>query len=262
MDQLLARRLRAGGVDPADGGDPGTAWRRLHERFGPRATLLDRYALEAAARGIEVDDLDEDVRARLTREVLEAHQPGFEVVAGSERERRDPVEVVAYDPAWPVRFAAWRDRLVASLGPAALRIEHVGSTAVRGLAAKPVVDVQVSVPAVEDEAAYVPAVERAGIAFRSRDAEHRYFRPAGDRPRDVQVHVCATGSDWERAHLLLRDYLRVHPDLAEAYGALKRDLAARHRDDRIAYNEAKTEFILDALEGAERWSARIGWTLP
>jgi GrpB-like predicted nucleotidyltransferase (UPF0157 family) len=143
---------------------------------------------------------------------------------------------------------------VEELGDRATRIEHVGSTAVPGLAAKPIIDIQVSVEDIDDEAAYVPAIERVGIAFRARDREHRYFRPGGDRPRDVQVHVCGAGSEWERVHVLFRDFLRADAAAREAYRLLKLDLAARYRDDRIAYNEAKTSFILNALERAEAWA--------
>lgn len=261
MDDAVARKLREVGLQPTQFGDPADAWHRLHDQFGTRATLLDRYALEAAARGVGVEQLDPELKGRLTLEVLTAHTPGFEIVAGSERVRRDPVEVVDYDPAWPARFAAWRDRLGVALGATARRIDHVGSTAVQRLAAKPVVDVQVSVPDLGDEAAYVSAIERVGVAFRSRDDQHRYFRPAGDRPRDVQVHVCAAGSRWERDHLLFRDYMRANSDAAEAYGSLKRRLAERYRADRIAYNEAKTEFIVGQMELAERWAAETRWTI-
>ncbi len=256
MDANLAERLRAAGVNPAAPGDPGEAWHRLHRRFGPRATLLDRYALEAASRGVAVDELPAELRTRVTLDVLEAHEPGFEIIAASGRTRRDPIEVVEYDPAWRAMFDAWRDRLGRELGPVARRIDHVGSTSVPGLAAKPVIDVQVSVPDVGDETAYVAAIERAGVGFRARDDEHRYFRPAGDRPRAVQVHVCGAGSAWERRHLLFRDFLRADVATRDAYATLKRELARRYRDDRIAYNEAKTGFILDTLDRAEAWSSR------
>ena len=75
-----------------------------------------------------------------------------------------------------------------------MRIEHVGSTSVPGLPAKPIVDVQISVDDEDDESRYVPQLEEAGIQLRSRDSLHRYFRPFPDRPRDVHVHVCAAGS--------------------------------------------------------------------
>jgi GrpB-like predicted nucleotidyltransferase (UPF0157 family) len=259
LDPDLARRLRAAGVDPTALGDPREAFMRLHDRFGLRATLLDRYAIEAATRGISVDELDDDLRARVTADVIALHEPGWEVIAGSDRSRSDPVEVVDYDPAWATVFDRWRGRLLHELGGVAVRLDHVGSTAVPGLAAKPVIDVQVSVHRIEEEAAYVPSIERAGVAFRSRDTQHRYFRPAGDLPRDVQVHVCEAGSRWERQHLLFRDYLRSRPSVRDAYGRLKRELAARHRHDRIAYNEAKTDFILDAMAHAEAWAGEMGW---
>jgi GrpB-like predicted nucleotidyltransferase (UPF0157 family) len=260
VDPDLVRRLRAAGADP-DRLDPRDAFARLHAREGQRATLLDRYALEAASRGVAVDDLPDALRAELQAEVLRLHIPGWELVAGSDRARQDPIEVVAYDPAWPERYARWRRRLQQELGKTALRIEHIGSTAVPGLAAKPIIDVQVIVPDVDDEAAYVPAIARAGIALRARDPEHRYFRPDGDRPRDVQVHVYRAGSAWERAHLLFRDFLRADAAARDAYAALKRDAAARYRHDRIAYNEAKSSFILDALARAEAWAAARGWTV-
>jgi GrpB-like predicted nucleotidyltransferase (UPF0157 family) len=146
------------------------------------------------------------------------------------------------------------------LGPASRRIEHIGSTAVPGLAAKPVIDVQVAVPDVTDEKGFAPALEGLGLPLRTREPGHRYFRPPRGRPREVQVHVCDAGGRWERTHLLFRDYLRAHRGAREAYSALKRTLAAEFRHDRWAYNEAKTGFILDSLEAAERWAAAIGWS--
>jgi GrpB-like predicted nucleotidyltransferase (UPF0157 family) len=259
MNRELAARLGVAGVDPDDFGDPAAAWQRLHDRYGQRATLLDRYALEAAHRGVSVASLDRDVRERLAHEVLSAHMLGFELVGGSDRQQRDPVEVVAYDPKWPSRFESWRKRLAEALGETAVRIEHVGSTAVPGLAAKPVIDIQISVRDVEDEVVFVAPIEAIGVAFRSRELGHRYFRPAADRPRDVQIHVCDAGSEWERSHLLFRDFLRADPATREAYAAMKREMATRYRDDRIAYNEAKTNFILDAMERAERWATRTRW---
>ena len=174
---------------------------------------------------------------------------------------RDPVEVVDYDPLWPARFEDWRSRLAGALGPTAIRIDHVGSTSVPGLSAKPVIDIQISVPDVSDESSFVPHIEAAGVALRSREVGHRYFRPAGDRPREVQIHVCEAGSDWERVHVLFRDYLRSHPDAARDYAAMKRRVAAAYRDDRIAYNEAKTDFILDHIERAQVWAADTGWSV-
>ena len=104
--------------------------------------------------------------------------------------RNDPVEVVDYDVEWPARYEQVRRQLAAVLGAMAVRIEHVGSTAVVGLPAKPIVDVQVSVHDVEDEGAYVPALESLGYPLRMREAGHRYFRPRPGLPRLAQIHVC------------------------------------------------------------------------
>lgn len=258
VDPELIARLAAAGVDPERWSDASAAWRRLFERFGRGATLTDRLALEAAARSVDVDDLPAEVRERLAGEVLAAWYPDLRV---SGRVRGDPVEIVPWDPGWPERFARWRRRIRDAVGEAALRIEHVGSTAVPGLAAKPVVDVQVSVPAVEDEGAYVPGIEAIGVPLRSREEGHRYFRHPPGRPRLVHVHVCQAGGEWERVHLLFRDYLRAHPQVARAYADLKAELAARHATDRLAYLEGKSGFIRDALAAAERWAGRAGWSV-
>jgi GrpB-like predicted nucleotidyltransferase (UPF0157 family) len=262
LDPLLTSRLVAVGLDPADFGEPALAWRRLHERFGRRVTLIDRYALEAAVRGVRPEQLDRDERGRLAREVLAAQYPGLEFMPSAGRQAPDAVEVVPYRDEWAASFAAWRKRLQRALGDAAGRIEHVGSTAVPELCAKPIIDIQVSVRDVEVEASYVPAIESLGLSLRLREPEHRYFRSAGDRPRTVQIHVCEVGGEWECDHLLFRDYLRADRETRAAYERLKRDLSERYRDDRLAYNEGKTGFILDSLEAARAWAERTGWKVP
>jgi GrpB-like predicted nucleotidyltransferase (UPF0157 family) len=261
LDPQLVRRLRDVGLDPTDFGDPRHAWQRLHDRFGRRVTLVDRYALEAAHRGVAPDQLDREERASLTREVLAAQYPGMEFTTRSGRPVPDPVDVSPYQHEWAAAFEAWRTRLSEALGETAVRIEHVGSTAVPGLDAKPVVDIQVSVDDVDDEARYVPAIDALGVALRFREPGHRYFRPAGELPRTVQIHVCEAGGEWERDHLLFRDYLRAHPEARAAYARLKREFAERYRDDRLAYNEGKTGFILDVLDEARAWADRTGWRL-
>ena len=117
MDEQLVSKLRGAGLEPEAFGDPSQAWLKLHDRYGTRATLLDRYALEAAARGIAVESLPADDRARLTLEVTRTHWSEFEIVGGSDRSVVDLIEVVDYDPAWPVQFQVWRDRLAQVLGP-------------------------------------------------------------------------------------------------------------------------------------------------
>jgi GrpB-like predicted nucleotidyltransferase (UPF0157 family) len=140
------------------------------------------------------------------------------------------------------------------------RIDHVGSTAVPGLPAKPIVDVQVSVRRFGDAISYLPLLESAGLVLRVRETGHLFLWPERIRPRDVHVHVCGHGSSWERDHLLFRDYLRTHPGACARYAGLKRDLIRRWHDDRAAYGAAKTAFVLSTLEAASRWAETTGWT--
>lgn len=258
MDAGLATRLSEAGVNPAEINDPHSAWLRLFDRFGRRATLIDRYELEAEFLGIPPDDLPAGERARLGRLVLDVRYPGLELIGAG---GGDSIEVVPYDDGWPHLFRHLRNELESALGAHARLIEHIGSTAVPGLAAKPVIDIQVSVADVDNEEAFVPAVESLDMPLRGREPGHRYFRPPAGEPRLAQIHVCDAGSAWESDHLLFRDYLREHSAGRDAYAALKEELANRYPDDRLAYNEAKTGFILDTLEDARLWADAVGWVV-
>jgi GrpB-like predicted nucleotidyltransferase (UPF0157 family) len=171
----------------------------------------------------------------------------------------EPVELVRSDPSWPRRFDHIRRQLADALGPAALRIDHIGSTAVPGLDAKPVIDVQVSVARLDAEDEYRSQIESLGWELRAREPEHRFFRPAAGEPRTVHVHVCQAGSTWERAHLLFRDYLHAHPARAAEYVALKRQLASSLGRDRAAYTRSKNPFIAETLQLAAPWAQEVGW---
>jgi len=153
-----------------------------------------------------------------------------------------------------------RARLAAELGIRAVRIEHVGSTSIPGMIAKPVVDIQVSVNDVEDTDAYRAQIEAQGFELRFVEPGHRYFRPPRGMAREFQVHVCQVGSEWERVHLLFRDYLRAHPDVAAEYGRMKLRLAQQHHAERIAYNDDKAGFIDAVVRVAEEWARQTGWT--
>jgi putative glutamine amidotransferase len=167
----------------------------------------------------------------------------------------DELTVVDADPTWPARFEAEAARLRTSL-PADLdaRIDHVGSTSVPGLAAKPVIDVQLSVRQITPVNTYAEPLIAAGYrhVIDPWSDDHEFFSRDEDGRRVVNLHVCQAGSPWERKHLAFRDHLRTHPDDAAAYAALKRDLSAEHVVDRAAYTEGKTDFIEATLEGALR----------
>lgn len=176
-----------------------------------------------------------------------------ELIGGAEK--RD-IRVVPYDPGWPERFRTERDRIAAALSDTARRIDHVGSTSVPGLAAKAVIDIDVSVPDVADEAAYLPQLELAGYVLRVREPGHRMMRSGR---LDVHVHICAAGSEWERRHLLFRDLLRRNAADRDAYGALKRRLAQRDWADMNAYADAKGSLIAEIMARADAWARTNGW---
>jgi GrpB-like predicted nucleotidyltransferase (UPF0157 family) len=255
----LARRLAAAGI--SDTAEPVAAWCKLREAEGPRVTGIDLYWLAARQRGIAAHELPGAERAALARTATPVLLPGYSPVP-HRRRAPEPVHLVPYDPKWPRRFARWRDRIGAALGATALRIEHVGSTSVPGLAAKPVIDIQVSVADIADEARYVGQLEPLGLQLANRDDVHRYFSPVPEQPRELHLHLCQAGSAWEREHLLFRDYLRAHPAAADRYLAGKRAAAITWRDDRWAYTEAKTDVVLDILGDAETWARATGWALP
>jgi GrpB-like predicted nucleotidyltransferase (UPF0157 family) len=159
-----------------------------------------------------------------------------------------PLAIVPYDPRWPAQFARERARLAAALGAVALRIEHNGSTAVPGMAAKPVIDIQVSVAAVQPMT-YLPLLERLGYVHvpHADDAFCPYLHRPAAWPHSHHVHVVEAGGVEEARTLAFRDYLREHPAVVAAYARLKHDLAphfsASDPAARQAYADAKGEFI-------------------
>ncbi|HSP97523.1 MAG TPA: GrpB family protein [Candidatus Dormibacteraeota bacterium] len=160
-----------------------------------------------------------------------------------------PLEIVAYDPQWPAQFARERARLAAALGAVAVRIDHNGSTSVPGLASKPVIDIQVSVAAVQPMDPYLPVLERLGYVHlpHADDAFCPYFHRPSAWPHSHHVHVVEAGGVEEARTLAFRDYLRAHPAVADAYARLKRGLApefsAAEPEARQAYADAKGAFI-------------------
>ena len=172
-------------------------------------------------------------------------------------ERFDPaVRMVDHDPGWAARAQAELTRVGEALGAVAVGLEHVGSTAVPGLAAKPILDLLVAVTALEPQAAYVEPLERLGYLFApdADSPDFHFFGKPPERPRSHHLHVCEAGSDHARRHLAVREYLRAHDEEVARYGALKRELAARHPGDRLAYIAGKAAYM-EALEArAVRWA--------
>ena len=157
------------------------------------------------------------------------------------------VEIAPYDPAWPARYDEHRATIEQALAPRAVTIHHVGSTAVEGLAAKPIVDIIVDGIDPADEDSYRDALEQAGYELRVREDDHLMFRTPS---RDVHIHIWADPADVRR-HLAFRDHLRASPTDREAYERLKRDLAEHDWPDMNYYARAKGAFIEDVVARAD-----------
>lgn len=161
---------------------------------------------------------------------------------------RQSVIIVDYDPSWPNVFEAEKTRLLSVAGEFIAAIEHIGSTSVPGLGAKPIIDILAGVRTLaEGRQTIVPLTTQLGYEYMPEyevEMPYRlYFNkhpPVGDQ---FHLHMVETTSEfWER-HLLFRNYLRVHPEAAQEYDRLKRRLAKEYRAQREAYTDAKTEFV-------------------
>ena len=166
-----------------------------------------------------------------------------DVTIGGPRPLLAPIEIRDYDSDWPRLYEREEARIRSVLGEKVIRIEHVGSTSVPGLPAKPVIDIVLEVADSAHEAAYVPDLERAGYVLRIREPEwfeHRVFRGPDT---DVNVHVFSAGCEEVDRMLLFRDWLREHAADRELYAERKRELAGRDWKYMQQYADAKTDVV-------------------
>ncbi len=149
-------------------------------------------------------------------------------------------------------------RIKEAVGDVAVRLEHVGSTAVPGLAAKPIIDLQLSVTVMEPRELYVVPLERLGYLFAPapESPDYHFFAKPPERPRTHHLHVCPVASEHELCHVAVRDFLRSHPDDAACYAALKREVVARHPQDRLAYIDGKDEYVTALEQRAVTWARK------
>jgi GrpB-like predicted nucleotidyltransferase (UPF0157 family) len=167
-----------------------------------------------------------------------------------------PVPLAEYDPAWPGLFEREAVRIRATLGERIRLLEHVGSTSVPGLAAKPIIDIVVAVSDSSDEAAYVPPMEAAGYVLRIREPEwleHRLFKGPDTA---VNVHVFTVGEVEIDRMISFRDRLRIHDDDRRLYDRTKRELAARDWKYVQHYADAKTEVVAAIIDRAMAFQPR------
>lgn len=166
----------------------------------------------------------------------------------------DPIEVADYDPLWPAQFDEIAARVrTAFAGTPLVAVEHVGSTSVVGLAAKPIIDLNVIVPTRADLPDAIVRLASLGYVHegdKGITGREGFQWPPGEARH--HLYACAQDNAEHKRHIAFRDYLRAHPDEAQGYETLKRRLAGRFRDDRAAYNDGKTEFVEAVLKKA--WS--------
>ncbi len=181
------------------------------------------------------------------------------------------IVIADYNPAWPAEFDVVRQSLQDALGSTALQIDHIGSTSVPGLGAKDVIDIQVTVHRLEPEIA-----ERlAQAGYRHLDDIHRDHVPPGEDEapdlwakllfiepggwRRANIHVRVAGNPNQRYPLLFRDYLRAHPQSAQAIELIKREIAKRHPDDVEAYYDIKDPVYDLVWDAAREWAQYTRW---
>ena len=177
----------------------------------------------------------------------------IEATIGERSEHNAPVHLADYDPAWPSMYEAVAQRVQTALGERILRLEHVGSTSVPGLCAKPFIDMLLVVADTRDETAYVPDMESSGFILRAREPEwfeHRLFHASF---AEIKLHTFSEGCSEIDRMLLFRDWIRSHPEDRELYAATKRDLASRTWKYVQNYADAKNGIVDEIL-------ARAGWT--
>jgi GrpB-like predicted nucleotidyltransferase (UPF0157 family) len=158
------------------------------------------------------------------------------------------LSVVDYDPDWPRIFSQLRNRIWPAVRDLALAIEHVGSTSIPGMAAKPVIDIDVVVGSRVDLPRLILRLETLGYQHRGNLGieDREAFTPPDDQ-HPQHVYACPQNSLALLNHIAVRDFLRTHPSEAQAYSSLKRELAERHFNERNRYGEGKTDFLLSIL---------------
>jgi GrpB-like predicted nucleotidyltransferase (UPF0157 family) len=172
------------------------------------------------------------------------------VVIGELKEHNGPVVLADYDPEWPRLFEREAARIRQALGDRALLVEHIGSTSVPGLAAKPIIDIILAVPDSADEDAYVPPLEAAGYVLRVREPdldEHRLFKGPDT---NINLHVHSVGSVEVDRVIMFRDRLRASESDRELYLRTKRELAAKEWKFVQNYADAKTAVVEEILARA------------
>lgn len=174
-----------------------------------------------------------------------------------------PIIIADYDPQWPVLFEQERQLILAALENGAILIEHIGSTAISGMAAKPVIDIAIGIQSLEMAPEYIPLIKGLGYIYEPTLErllpERRFFWKGTPVVHTYHIHMAEIKSPAWVKPIVFRDYLRKHPDEAQHYGELKKSLAERYGSDMDAYVGGKTAFVeqmlLKAAQEAKHLSA-------
>lgn len=170
----------------------------------------------------------------------------------------EKVRIVEYNPNWPEVFKLEKGKIKEKIVEYIASIDHIGSTAVEGLVAKPIIDILIGLNSLDDAQFCIPKLEELNYEyvpeFEDVLPDRRYFRkpPSDQGTRDFHVHMVEIKTYFWKRQLIFRDYLRQFPEVANEYGELKLKLAAEKQDDRTAYTDGKTDFILSILEKVEK----------
>ncbi len=165
---------------------------------------------------------------------------------------KDKIIIKEYDPKWPEFFEEEKALIMESIGHYVAEIEHMGSTAVQGLAAKPIIDIMVGLRRLLDAQDCIMPIEAMEYEyvpeFEDQFPERRYFRKTKNGIRTHQIHMVEIHSDFWKRHLRFRDHLRNNPKVALEYAILKKNLTLKFENDRKGYTDAKGPFILSVME--------------
>jgi len=165
----------------------------------------------------------------------------------------DPIIVVDYNANWSSQYEQEKQQVLLALGDTVTNIQHIGSTSVPGLAAKPVIDMLLGLKQIPPLSTQVSSLEAIGYSYHGElGIPGRYYFRKG-MPRTHQIHAVLVNSEFWQRHILFRDFLRNHPQAAQRYANLKRKLAQKFRCDRTSYTDSKTPLIEQLLIEAKLW---------
>ena len=169
----------------------------------------------------------------------------------------DPILVVDYDANWQFQYEQEKIQILDALGDTVADIQHIGSTSVPGLAAKPVIDILLGLKQVPPTQSQIFGIEALGYLYCGELGipGRYYFRR--EMPRTHQIHSVLLDSEFWKRHILFRDFLRVHPNAAQQYQALKRKLAVEFRYNRERYTDSKAPLIEQLLVQARAWQQAL-----